>query len=78
MCQIKYVICLDINEQVNPGSKIRVTNVPSILLLQALVLLAVFKHPQCQATGIVLDWPYFPSRQLGVCACNVDVLVQIA
>ena len=73
MCQIKYVICLDINEQVNPGSKIRVTNVPSILLLQA-----VFKHPQCQATGIVLDWPYFPSRQLGVCACNVDVLVQIA
>ena len=31
MCQVKYVICLDINEQVNPGSKIWLPNVRSIL-----------------------------------------------
>ena len=31
MCQVKYVICLGINEQVNPGSKIWLPNVRSIL-----------------------------------------------
>ena len=31
MCQVKYVICPDINEQVNPGSKIWLPNVQSIL-----------------------------------------------
>ena len=31
MCQVKYVICRDINEQVNPGSKIWLPNVRSIL-----------------------------------------------
>ena len=31
MRQVKYVICLDINEQVNPGSKIWLPNVQSIL-----------------------------------------------
>ena len=31
MCQVKYVICPDINEQVNPGSKIWLPNVWSIL-----------------------------------------------
>ena len=33
MCQVKYVICPDINEQVNPGSKIWLPNVRSILKL---------------------------------------------
>ena len=31
MCQVKYVICPDINEQVNPGSKTWLLNVRSIL-----------------------------------------------
>ena len=31
MCQVKYVICPDINEQVNPGSKIWLPNVRSFL-----------------------------------------------
>ena len=31
MCQVKYIICPDINEQVNPGSKIWLPNVRSIL-----------------------------------------------
>ena len=31
MCQVKYVFCPDINEQVNPGSQIRLPNVRSIL-----------------------------------------------
>ena len=31
MCQVKYVICPDINEQVNPGSKIWLPNVRAIL-----------------------------------------------
>ena len=31
MCQVKYVICPDTNEQVNPGSKIWLPNVRSIL-----------------------------------------------
>ena len=31
MCRVKYVICPDINEQVNPGSKIWLPNVRLIL-----------------------------------------------
>ena len=31
MCQVKYVICLGINEQVNPGSKMWLPNVRSLL-----------------------------------------------
>ena len=35
MCQVKYVICPDINEQVNPGSKTWLLNVRSTLKLIA-------------------------------------------